>query len=67
MAYAPSLPGLFRRAAVYVQKILNGARPADLPVERPARFELVLNLPTAGALGVQLDRRFVSQVTDVVQ
>lgn len=67
MAYAPSLPALFRRAAVYVQKIINGAKPADLPVERPTRFELVFNLRTAGALGLQIERPFLSQITDVIQ
>ena len=54
MSYGPNLSELFRSAAVYVDKILKGARPADLPVERPSRLELVLNRATAKALGLTL-------------
>jgi putative ABC transport system substrate-binding protein len=54
MAYGPSLPDMFRRAGAYVARVLGGTKPADLPVERPSRFEMVINLKTAKALGLTL-------------
>jgi putative tryptophan/tyrosine transport system substrate-binding protein len=52
MSYGPNLPDLYRRAAEFADKILRGARPSDIPVEQPTRFDLVLNLTTAKALGL---------------
>jgi putative tryptophan/tyrosine transport system substrate-binding protein len=54
MSYGPSFPDLWRRAAIYVDKILKGAKPNDLPVEQPMRFDLVLNLKTAKQIGLTI-------------
>ena len=67
MSYGPDLPDLYRRAAVYVDKILKGARPASLPVEQPTKFELVINLLTAKELGLSLSRSVVGRADALIQ
>ena len=67
MSFGPSYAGMHRRAATYVDKILKGTRPADLPVERPATFELVINLKAAKALGLTIPPSVLTRATELIQ
>jgi putative tryptophan/tyrosine transport system substrate-binding protein len=67
MAYGASLPDLFQRAAGYVHRILQGAKPAELPVELPTKFDLAINLKTARALGLDLPPLLVARADEVIE
>ena len=67
MMYGPNLPTMFRRAAGYVDRILKGANPAELPIERPTTFDLVINLKTARELGLTIPPSVLQQATEIIQ
>jgi len=66
MSYGPNFASMFRRAAEYVDKILRGSKPADLPVEQPTKFDLIINLTTAKALGLNITERFLLRADEVI-
>ena len=66
MSYGPNVPDLFRRAADFVDRILRGSKPADIPVEQPTKFDLIINLKTAKALGLQVPDRLLALADEVI-
>ena len=67
MSYGPNFLDLFRRAADYVDKILRGAKPGDIPVEQPTKFELVVNLTTAAAIRLRIPESFLARADEVIE
>jgi putative ABC transport system substrate-binding protein len=67
MAYGPSIPDMYRQGAIFVDKILKGAKAGDLPVEQPTKIELVVNLKTAKALGITIPLSLIARADEVVE
>src|SRR3954468_12829680 len=67
LSYGAHFPSMYQRAASHVDRILKGAKPADLPVEQPTTFTFVINLQTAQSLGLTIPRHVLAQATDVIQ
>jgi putative ABC transport system substrate-binding protein len=67
MSYGPNFPDLFRRAGDYVDKILRGMKPAEIPVEQPTKFDLMINLTTAKALGLAIPESFLLRADEVLE
>jgi putative tryptophan/tyrosine transport system substrate-binding protein len=67
ISYGPDLPDMFRRCGVYVGRVLSGSKPADLPIERPVRFELAVNLKTAKVLGITIPEAVLVRADEVIE